>query len=216
MELLTSDIFPELDDITTRIEAISKTGFSLILHFHPWRAPFGCITFDEEWVSVYHKYHLVFIDPVVIWSLSNTGAIRWSDIPPSFFAASDYVFERSAKFGLKYGAVVSRRPNAQGGRKCLLSVARDDRELTSDELTVLEGILDDIMKALEGRFGLTPAELRTLSLVSEGKTADEIAALEHISVPAIKKRFTKIRKTLKASNLPHAVAIALRNGLIVT
>jgi len=61
---------------------------------------------------------------------------------------------------------------------------------------------------------LTPAELRVLREVADGKTTKRIAALSYHSRATIKGQRHSILVKLGAENMPHAVAIGFRRGLL--
>ena len=61
---------------------------------------------------------------------------------------------------------------------------------------------------------LTPAELRVLRLIAEGKANKEIAAGLRLSEETVKGQVSKILSKLGASDRTHAVVIGLRRGII--
>ena len=61
---------------------------------------------------------------------------------------------------------------------------------------------------------LDAAELEALSLFASGKTADEIAAALGVSKSVALHYLRVAARKLGARNRVHAVAIAVRNGLI--
>lgn len=61
---------------------------------------------------------------------------------------------------------------------------------------------------------LTPAEERAIKLAAEGLTVAEAARTAHVGFETMKRQRTLAARKLGARNLPHAVAVALRRGLI--
>lgn len=53
-----------------------------------------------------------------------------------------------------------------------------------------------------------------LTLISDGKTASDISKELSLSEKTIEITLKKIRNKLQAKNTPHAVYIALKNGII--
>ena len=64
------------------------------------------------------------------------------------------------------------------------------------------------------RFALTPKELLCLKSASKGKYMPEIAALINVQHRTVQHYLDNARAKLNATNLTHAVAIALHHGLI--
>lgn len=63
-------------------------------------------------------------------------------------------------------------------------------------------------------YGLTPRELVVLKYFADGWTSPEIAAELHFSTETIKTHSKHMKQKLSAKNIPHAVAIAIRIGII--
>ena len=61
---------------------------------------------------------------------------------------------------------------------------------------------------------LTPREREMLGAVAEGKAHKEIAAEKGISLSTVKNHMSNIRDTLGAISSTHAVATAIRGGII--
>lgn len=53
-------------------------------------------------------------------------------------------------------------------------------------------------------------------LISQGKTREEVAVLLKISDQTVKSHMDSIRFKLNARNTPHAMALALADGLLST
>lgn len=62
--------------------------------------------------------------------------------------------------------------------------------------------------------GLTPSELKILSLVASGASTSEIAQSQHWSEITVKRKIAGILAKLGATTRAHAVAQAMRRGLI--
>jgi DNA-binding CsgD family transcriptional regulator len=61
---------------------------------------------------------------------------------------------------------------------------------------------------------LSPGEQKTLHLCADGFTREEIAAKLHVGPETVKSQSNQIRAKLGARNITHAVAIAIREGVI--
>jgi DNA-binding CsgD family transcriptional regulator len=62
---------------------------------------------------------------------------------------------------------------------------------------------------------LTAMELRCLLYASHGLEADETATVRGVALETVRGQLKQARRKLAAKNTAHAVAIALRAGLIV-
>jgi DNA-binding CsgD family transcriptional regulator len=61
---------------------------------------------------------------------------------------------------------------------------------------------------------LTPREAEVLRLGADGATSEEIATALHLTEHTVKSHLKRIQSKLGARNRTHAVALALRSGLI--
>ena len=61
---------------------------------------------------------------------------------------------------------------------------------------------------------LTPREVEVLKLGAEGATSEEIATALYLTEHTVKSHLKRIQGKLGARNRTHAVAVALRSGLI--
>lgn len=61
---------------------------------------------------------------------------------------------------------------------------------------------------------LTQAEVRTLRLLAGGLRTHQVAERERISIQTVKWRLKVICRKLEANNRSHAVALAIRRGLL--
>ena len=61
---------------------------------------------------------------------------------------------------------------------------------------------------------LTPREVECLVALAEGLNSEGIARKLHISVPTVAMHVTNARKKLNAQTREHAIAIAMRIGVL--
>jgi DNA-binding CsgD family transcriptional regulator len=61
---------------------------------------------------------------------------------------------------------------------------------------------------------ITARQLQCLSHAADGLTMRQIAARVYLSTDTVKNDLVRVREALRAHNTTHAVAIAMRNGLI--
>lgn len=58
------------------------------------------------------------------------------------------------------------------------------------------------------------ADKRVLKLISDGESYDEAASILHLSRSSIDDAMARVRRSLNALTDEHAVALAIRSGLI--
>jgi LuxR family quorum sensing-dependent transcriptional regulator len=69
-------------------------------------------------------------------------------------------------------------------------------------------------RAKAGNISLTPREREVLRWVARGKSAREVGEILHIAKRAVDEHAQTAVRKLGARNRTHAVAIAVRDGLI--
>lgn len=168
-------------------------------------------TLPEAWVTKYTHCGFMMQDPVVRWSYSETGAIRWSEInvddPRSIMVAA-------AQHGLKYGIAISCLDECIGGQRSFGSFAREDREFADEEIRILLQAVSELHESFAPPTNLTRAELEVLTMVKNGLLMKQIADDLGISLGAVKQRLKNAKYKLKAKTSSHAAALALQFGLI--
>lgn len=211
------NILPDIEKLEFSLRKIVPAGHMLALNIRHLTPEFFQSTYPADWVSIYTERRYVMFDPIVAWARFSVGTIRWSEIPGAFArGAGMHILDHASRFGLNHGGVVSSRGPAGNHCLCVLSGAREDRELRASELRAMSVILDRIVGAVGDHAGLTEVELEALRDLAEGLTHNEIAEQRGVSPATIKKRLERARDVLGAKNAVHAVAIATRRGLIFT
>jgi DNA-binding CsgD family transcriptional regulator len=82
---------------------------------------------------------------------------------------------------------------------------------------VAEREIDSYLPAFDDAMeGLTHQERRGLYFASQGFQLKHVAVLDGVTEDAVKARLTRARRKLHAVNTAHAVAIAIRKGLLWT
>lgn len=214
---MLQNIVNDMVGVEARLREITPRGYALAINIRHLTPEFLLSTYPEEWVSIYTEKRYALFDPVTIWCRLSEGAKRWSEIDIGPFSRiGNLVMTHALQFNLVYGGAVSVSNKSNSNVKSLISGARDDRELTDEELNELEAILKRIVTAVGHHAGLSAAELNTLRDLATGMTHDEIAYRQSVSPAAVKKRIERARKVLGARNAVQAVAIAARRGLIIT
>jgi DNA-binding NarL/FixJ family response regulator len=97
-----------------------------------------------------------------------------------------------------------------------LRTAHAGKRMLSPELvdSILKQFSDLSQKHTMERFGLSDTEIELLSIVAEGATNREIAERLYWSETTVKRKLSDVFQKLDASDRAHAVAVAMRHGLI--
>ncbi len=120
-----------------RAAAVANAGFSVGTQITLSTA-YLFVSYPKAWADKYNADNYVMRDPTVIWSFTNEGTLRWSEIPDD---GNHAIFEGAASHGLKYGCVCSV---ANGRARSIGGYARSDREFTESEMAELLEITQDL------------------------------------------------------------------------
>jgi LuxR family transcriptional activator of conjugal transfer of Ti plasmids len=138
------------------------------------------------------------------------------------------LFDDALSFKIRTGLTV-RIPSSQN-QFAAFTLAVDDRSLgldrfieTSQDMLKMVGLTYHAhVSAKIGRTStgggigspLTQRERQCLAWISDGKTMQDIAELLDVTPRGVKFHLDNARRNLAALTLPHAVALALRQGLL--
>lgn len=190
------------------IARVSPSGYYIGLHIRLAAPMMAFVTYPQGWIDHYTEQAFALRDPTIAWGFSATGAARWSEmgIPDPF-----HILDQAAKFGMKYGAVLSCGLISS---RTIASVTRPDREFTQDEIDrVLVGVqrLHDMTEQTES---LTKAQKDALRLIAAGDRHSAAAAKLGISESALKARLLSARQRLMARTLAEAIQRAKDSRLL--
>ncbi|MGA0565251.1 autoinducer binding domain-containing protein [Ancylobacter sp. VNQ12] len=186
-----------------------------------------CNNYPKEWQDVYLDRGYSEIDPVVTTARRRMELFTWSadDCPRRSNPKAQRLFYSEAiDHGIRSGVSVPVRGSF--GTMLMLTLA-------SSRERVNTSMLGDAGRAAQAAIGvhyrlralaetplaaehcsLTPKELLCLRWASKGKYMPEIAALINVQHRTVQHYLDNARAKLKATNLTHAVAIALERGFI--
>lgn len=207
---MNCDIAPDarLDRSTRYLQKIGPAGYAMMLHLRGLSCRLIERTYPPKWIEHYNANGYALRDPIIGWCIEHVGMIRWSnpDLPDPYG-----IMERAGGFGLKFGASVSLGP-----RDCrsIISVARSDRELQTDELDALDKLGRHIHQLLPSEMELTVKQREAIECVAAGMRMKQAAAFIGISDSALKIRFRSIREKLSARTNAEAIQRAKDYDLI--
>jgi DNA-binding CsgD family transcriptional regulator len=189
-------------------------------------------SFGRDWEDAYLKHGLERVDPVLHHARRVCGAFRWRDaLDGSCSTAGLAFFQAAREFGLVEGVAYARRSRASFSTTILSLAAPEDRgsDRTLALLAALGPNLADAYERLrkrdlttrsrevgEGgkRVALSAREREILGWTQYGKTYWEIGQIIGISERTVKYHFTRIKTKLDVVSASHAVAKAMRMGLL--
>ena len=189
--------------------------------------PFVVYTYKNEWVEHYLQSNYAFIDPVVTTSARSLLPVDWSH-----FDRSDRkvvrLFREARDSGVGVHGVTIPTRGAENGIWASFSVTSTESQSAWTKQRA--DILSDLVlvanflhqKAYELNHhgevidlnAITRRETQALAWTSEGKSVSDIATLMCISAETVKAHLDSARYKLGALNRVHAVAKAIRHGLI--
>lgn len=233
-DLLQFEHEPTVDDFTAAIRKILGVyGLRNAVYYCPTfggRAltdPFIALTYDQDWVAHYFRSNYLSVDPVVTVGARSLLPVDWSTFDLSERKVVRMFNEaREAGVGAQGLTIPIRGP--ENGTWALFSVTCNDtdvewrrrrREIVAD-LVLVAYFLHQ--KAFElhnpGEIidlnAITRRETEALSWTAEGKSVADIGALMKISTETVKAHLDSARFKLGALNRVHAVAKAIRHGII--
>lgn len=153
----------------------------------------------------------------------TAAPFEWAEAPydPIKEPRAAEVMHRAADFRMSKGFLTPihgvdgfRAAISLGGQTIDLH-PRSKRALHFMSLYIFETICKLIDPQTESNVRLTPRKRETLAWASLGKTAYEIGAILHIGQRTVEEHLATAARKLGAANRTHAVAIAIRNRLIV-
>jgi len=189
--------------------------------------PFLALTYDSEWIGHYRKSNYVSIDPVVAVGARSVAPLDWATLDRSNRKVSR-LFDESREAGVGRQGLTFPVRGPENGLWGLFSVTTDDcdpewrrrrRLLVCDLLLVAQFVhlkAYDLHNAAEtpDLNCVTRRETEALAWTSEGKTVADVAALMKISGETVKAHLDSARQKLGALTRAHAVAKAIRSGII--
>jgi len=118
-----------------QLALLAPAGYFIGLHIRFTAPLFTYQTYDPAWIDHYTENGFVLRDPMTAWGFSTTGSIRWSD---KFLPDPFGLFTEAARYGLHYGATIACGPIKS---RTIASFARDDREVTDEEIAVITKVV---------------------------------------------------------------------------
>jgi DNA-binding CsgD family transcriptional regulator len=219
--------FAEIDNLAALGERFGRAmrpyGFSVyaagsLTAPDPGR-PFILINWPREWLELYAAQGFAGEDIVVATALQEPEPFTWGEVKARHPGASQRVFEASERFGWRDGFVVP--VHGPGQERGIVSLAGWDIAMEpNDRATVAQLAVaayrrgTEILRRETRRSMLSARERETLRLVAEGLDDGLIAERLNVSRSTAHFHVENAKRRLGATSRAHAVAIALRRGII--
>ncbi len=209
MDKITNTQIPNYDHEKKFLSLIGNMGFLLAYNYRTTGPDYLDCTYPKEWQETYAREFLVAQDPTVTYSMAVPGDYRWSEIiVPDYFK----LFERASSFQLNYGATLSRREGLIG--RSFLAVARNDRELTDEELTLLSEKLDHYRGHFSEANPLSSQEIMLLKLLADDMSIEEVSDKLKVSRSTANGWVKSIKKKLGCLKITRAIVIATKRNWV--
>ena len=187
-------------------------------------------SYPKRWTDHYFQQGYDQIDPVLQKSRVAAPMALWDgrDGRSAKSPRERRMFDDALSFRIRTGLTV-QIPAGQS-QFAAFTLAVDDRSLGLDrfiecsrDLLQMVGInyhahinakLDPVVTSSQRESPLTQRERQCLAWTSNGRTMQDIGELLKLSPSGVKFHLDNARRNLSALTLPHAVALALRQGLL--
>jgi len=197
-----------LDFETNKLDFLAPAGYFLGLHIRFTSPLMTFSTYPKSWMDHYTAQGYAMRDPIIAWGFSETGTIRWSEIPvPDPFE----IMRQASDYGMAFGASISI---GELTSRTIGSVSRDDREFTDAEISEVKQVVTRLHNLVRPPDALTDAQKEALQLVGDGLRHNEAAKRLGISESALKARLTTARSKLLARTTAEALQRAKQYNLL--
>jgi DNA-binding CsgD family transcriptional regulator len=184
-------------------------------------------SFGAKWSDLYTQNEFDRVDPILHHGANESGAFRWGDAFGGVRSRAAATFRDAASdFGLVQGIAFACGSPRSPVRTVLSLASRDERNFERT-MAVMSGVGPHIHEAYArvrprvlqatGRcreIVLSQREREILCWTQDGKTYWEIGQIVGISQRTVKYHFERIKTKLDVVTASHAVAKAMRLGLL--
>lgn len=186
--------------------------------------PYFAVTYSPAWIQRYRTQGYLAIDPAIQVGLRRLLPIDWQEFDCAGQAHARF-FGEASEFGLGRRGL-SFPVHGHAGDRALFSVTADmtrsewswARRTAFRQFPILATHLHSLILRFQGashpQSRLSPREIECLRWTSEGKTVWECGIILGLSAHTVKCYLESARHKLGASSNTHAVALALKAGML--
>ncbi len=187
---------------------------------------FAEITYRADWSQRYLEENYKEADPTVVGAVQSFTPLDWKRLDWSPKRRRKLILEAvDAGVGNQGYTVPVRGPNGQFAVLTINKTCTDRvweryiAETASDWLLVANFMHQKVLEIFDVRneqefAALSPRERDALAMISSGMSRNQIAENLKISENTLRVYLDSARNKLGGLNMPHAVAIAVRTGII--
>lgn len=191
--------------------------------------PHLSVTYSDAWVEHYKREGYVSIDPVIGTAVRSILPFDWRGLPREGVKKVHRLFQDAQDAGVgRQGLTIPVRGPNNGTWAVFVATSQDnDRQWDARRYELIRDLVHvahfthqracDIhldTKRSSDLNAITRREIEALQWSAEGKTTEDIGVLLGISTETAKAHLDSVRYKLEALNRTHAVAKAIRAGLI--
>ena len=205
---MLKDLIPGFDDEIAEMHALAPTGW--IMGFNlTFRGPEHLFNaYPDAWRAIYEERNYFFGDPIAMWTMTNDGWVRWSEVRIPDLRG---VMREARRFRLNHGVAISRKVN---GKRSFLTLSHPDREFTDEEIGRCAARFSLWTDLVLSRVTLGQGELDVLRCFRDGLGQAETASVLGIAESTVKQRALKACSKLGAKTRTQAVAIAVSRNYL--
>lgn len=181
--------------------------------------------YPEEWLKYYKSRHYVNYDPVYQKGLNASTPFTWEEVLKENISKKSIRVMDEAREHALYGGIGLTIHRPLGKIIGLgLSASENGIRYDADTISLVNiashqffTVYSDLIHYDEldrNTVKLTNREREVLLWIAKGKTKSDIARILGVSESSIKRHCENLFVKLEVNNLPHAVARAIRTGLI--
>lgn len=178
-------------------------------------------TLPQDFLDAYSRAGLFKVDPLVGMLSPETPVARWHDVPREALLKPEVaaLLDTLNRFNVPPRTVIGffRERKQYGGIAFMRGMRFDDREvalLRHFGFEIYRALSTPLMHEENAHLGVTTGERLCLSLMARGLTSEQIAAHTDYTTETVTSYLKSVMRKLNVSNRPHAVAVAIRRGII--
>lgn len=200
---LLERLIPDYQSELAYLSELGNAGFIMGFGLSYGSADHLSNHYPPAWTKLYEEENFLVGDPVLMWTLTRTGYVRWSRVR---YPDPRKIMPLAARYGLRFGATCSLKFQ---GKRSFVTVARHDRELTDSEIEVLNAKFTIWTRCVYvDKSQFSEGELLVLRKLADDYTYAEIAKDLELSVSGVKVRLSSVQKKLGTKKPMSAVSIA--------
>ena len=218
------------NEIQTIIEALQDSYSVENVVYHALNldtGPFAALTYTEDWMQHYHNQDYIHVDPVVKTATQQFHPLNWNTLDWSSQGSKAFLGEAiDAGVGTQGLSIPIRGRKGQFALFTINNTESDTAWAKFVEENLADVILiahhvhhkaDEVTRRHKDEFitRLSKREVDALTWLARGMTRAEAAEKMQISEGTLRVYIDTCRHKLGALNMPHAIAIAQSNTLIL-